>query len=52
MCAISCAGLHLEAENDAKLEVALEIWICWKLLFLFFIIVRSARLTRVTQISC
>ena len=54
MCAISCAGLGLEAETDAKLEVVRKTWIGWKLLFfLFSRIVRGfARLTRVTLISC
>ena len=50
MFAISCVGLRLEAETDAKLEV--KTWICGKLLFFFRIVRGFARLTRVTLISC
>ena len=32
MCAISCAGMQLKAE-DAKFELVLETWVCLKLLF-------------------
>ena len=44
MCAISCAGMQLKAE-DAKIELVLETWVRLKLLF-GSIVRFCARLTR------
>jgi len=47
MCAISCAGMQLKAEKDAKFELVLETWVRLKLLF-GSIVRFCARLTRLT----
>ena len=51
MCAISCAGMQLKAEKDAKFELVLETWVRLKLLF-GSIIRFFARLTRLKLIFC
>ena len=51
MCAISCAGMQLKAEKDAKFELVLEIWVRLKLLF-GSIVRFCARLTRLKLIFC
>ena len=51
MCAISCAGMQLKAEKDAKFELVLETWVHLKLLF-GSIVRFCARLTRLKLIFC
>jgi len=51
MCAISCAGMQLKAEKDAKFELVLETWVRLKLIF-GSIVRFCARLTRLKLISC
>ena len=51
MCAISCVGMPLKAEKDAKFELVLETWVRLKLLF-GSIDRFCARLTRLKLIFC
>jgi len=51
MCVISCAGMQLKAEKDAKFELVLETWVRLKLLF-GSIVRFCARLTRLKLIFC